>query len=79
MQDETASASGRLGVVGELALELPRERAGRQPAGLERAQHVGALLVAERGRREVEAALAAHGQAAGDGGKVERGQPQATE
>ena len=51
-----------LGVERELALQLPRERAGRQPAGLERAQDVGALLVAERGRREVEPVLAAHGR-----------------
>ena len=61
-----------LRVVGELALELPRERPGGQPAGLERAQHVGALLVAERGRCEVEPALAAHGRAAGDGGEIDR-------
>ena len=41
-------------VVGELLLELRRERSGREPAGLERVQHVGALLVAERGRGETE-------------------------
>jgi hypothetical protein len=35
-------------------------------------QNVGALLVAERRRREVEATLAAHGLAAGDGGEIER-------
>ena len=61
-----------LGVDSELALELPRERPGRQPAGLERLQHVGALLVAQRRRREVEAMLAAHGLAAGDRGEIER-------
>ena len=61
-----------LGVLGELGLELPRERPRRQPAGLERAQHVGALLVAQRGRCEVEPVLAAHGAAAGDGGEIDR-------
>ena len=63
---------GRLGVERELALQLARERPGRQPAGLERVQHVRALLVAQRGRREVEAMLAAHRRAAGDGGEIER-------
>ena len=61
-----------LGVGRELGLQLTRERPRGQPAGLERAQHVGALLVAEGGRREVEPAVAAHGHAAGDGGKVDR-------
>ena len=41
-------------VVGELLLELRRERSGREPARLEGVQHVGALLVAERGRGEAE-------------------------
>ena len=41
-------------VGGELLLELRRERSGREPAGLERVQHVRALLVAERGRSEAE-------------------------
>ena len=72
VQEETASASGRLGIERELALQLARERPGRQPARLERAQDVRALLVAQRGRREVEAPLAAHGPAAGDGGEIER-------
>ena len=35
-------------------------------------KNVGALLVAERRRREVEAMLAAHGLTAGDGGEIER-------
>ena len=61
-----------LGVERELALEAARERPGRQPAGLERAQHVRALLLAQGGRREVEPALAAHGLAAGNGGEIER-------
>ena len=72
VQEETASACCASAYCGELALELPRERPGGQPAGLERVQHVRALLLAERGRSEVEPVLAAHGAAAGDGGEVDR-------
>ena len=41
-------------VGGELLLELRREGPGGEPARLERAEHVRALLLAERGRREAE-------------------------